>query len=87
MIVLPVVDSARDVDTLLTLVAAAQQQNDSVSCSDVIHAVPRPGVNSQFPNAFAQRLAITKIAKRKPIDAPENLDARLSILKLIRMPQ
>jgi hypothetical protein len=47
---------------LFSLVTTDQQQDQALSSLCVVNPVPRPPINSGFPNAFAHRFHITEIA-------------------------
>jgi len=59
---------------LQAFVAAAQQDHQRLSVFSEIHAVTAAGIHTQFRNAFANRFAVTEIARRYAPQA--NLDLR-----------
>jgi len=53
---------SRDIAHLTALVAAIQQDDEHISPPDIIDAITRAELQTQFPHAIANRLRITDMA-------------------------
>jgi hypothetical protein len=68
----PKIYCSLDVRLLLSLVAAAQQENDRTVAQSIVDAITRTYVDSQFPHTITAKSVVAEIAGGQSVETPKN---------------